>query len=85
MENETGAGRAQYFSIFGKVFLKMFEFSSQKILQDCVLVAKAIYDGVVFLARSCGGATRSSAPSASPAVSNCCTDRYGADTIPLSR
>ena len=67
MENETGAGRAQYFSIFGKVFLKMFEFSSQKILQDCVLAAKAIYDGVVFLARSCGGATRSSAPSAGPA------------------
>ena len=27
-----------------------------------MLAAKAIYDGVVFLARSCGGATRSSAP-----------------------
>ena len=47
------------FQSFLKVFLKTF---SQKILQDGGLVAKAMHDGVDFLARSCGGATRSSAP-----------------------
>ena len=51
-----------------EVFKSIFEFFHKKILQDCVLAVKAIYDGVVFLARSCGGATRSSAPFRQPVL-----------------
>ena len=45
--------------VFKSIFESVFEFFFTKKL-CCVLTAKAIYDGVVFLLRSCGGATRPS-------------------------
>ena len=48
-----------------------------------MLAAKAIYDGVVFLVRNCGGVTVFPALAWLCPDSNRCTDHYGAETIPL--
>ena len=49
--------RVEYSRVFKSIFESVIEICFHKnILQDCVLAGKAIDDGVVFLAKNCGGA-----------------------------